>query len=83
LPGQPKDALLVLEIKMSKLRVLCFSLSVDGFAAGPDQSLENPNGIGGLELHEWLFPTATFQQLLHGKETGTTGIDNDFAAHGF
>ena len=49
---------------MSRLRVLCFSLSIDGFAAGPEQSLENPNGLGGLDIHEWLFPTATFQQLL-------------------
>jgi len=67
---------------MSKLRVPCFSLSLDGFAAGPEQSLENPNGIGGLDIHEWFFPTATFQRLLYGKETGTTGIDNDFAARG-
>ncbi|MVF24883.1 dihydrofolate reductase [Methylocaldum sp. BRCS4] len=67
---------------MSKVRVLCFSLSLDGFAAGPEQSLEDPNGIGGLDVHEWFFPTATFQQLLYGKETGTTGIDNDFAARG-
>ena len=67
---------------MSKLRVPCFSLSLDGFAAGPEQSLDNPNGIGGLDIHEWFFPTATFQQLLYGKETGTTGIDNDFAARG-
>jgi dihydrofolate reductase len=74
--------LLVGEITMSPLRVLCFSLSIDGFAAGPEQSLENPNGIGGLDVFEWLFPTTTIQQLLHGKETGTTGIDNDFAARG-
>jgi dihydrofolate reductase len=67
---------------MSKLRVLCFSLSLDGFAAGPEQSLEYPNGVGGLDVHEWFFPTATFQQLLYGKEGGTTGIDNDFAARG-
>ena len=67
---------------MSKLRVLCFSLSIDGFAAGPEQSLENPIGIGGLDIHEWLFPTATLQRMLYGKETGTTGIDNDFAARG-
>lgn len=67
---------------MSKLRVSCFSLSLDGFAAGPEQSLENPNGIGGLDIHEWFFPTATFQKLLYGKETGTIGIDNDFAARG-
>jgi len=39
---------LVEEITMSRLRVLCFSLSIDGFAAGPEQSLENPNGVGGL-----------------------------------
>ena len=67
---------------MSRLRVLCFSLSIDGFAAGPEQSLENPIGIGGLDIHEWLFPTATLQRMLYGKETGTTGIDNDFAARG-
>lgn len=67
---------------MSKLRVLCFSLSLDGFGAGPEQSLENPMGIGGLDLHQWVFPTATIQQMLFGKETGTTGIDNDFAARG-
>jgi len=67
---------------MSQLRVLCFSLSIDGFAAGPEQSLENPIGIGGLDIHEWLFPTATLQRMLYGKETGTTGIDNDFAARG-
>ena len=67
---------------MGELRVLCFSLSIDGFAAGPEQSLENPNGVGGLDVHEWLFTTATFQQLLHGKATGTAGVDNDFAARG-
>lgn len=67
---------------MSKLRVASFSMSIDGFSAGPDQSLENPLGIGGLALHEWAFPTATFQRM-HGNGTGTTGIDNDFAARGF
>lgn len=68
---------------MSELRVPCFSLSLDGFAAGPEQSRENPTGIGGLGIHDWLFATATFQQRLHGRETGETGIDNDFAACGF
>lgn len=67
---------------MSKLRVESFSMSIDGFSAGPNQSLENPMGIGGQRLHEWAFPTATFQQMF-GKEAGTTGIDNDFAARGF
>jgi dihydrofolate reductase len=64
---------------MSKLRVSCFSVSLDGFGAGPDQSLENPLGIGGEALHEWFVPTLTFQKV-YGKEVGTTGPDNDFAA---
>jgi len=67
---------------MSKLRVSGFSMSVDGYSAGPNQSLKNPLGEGGATLHEWFYPTATFQQM-NGNETGTTGIDNDFAAQGF
>jgi dihydrofolate reductase len=67
---------------MTKLRVECFSMSIDGFGAGPNQSLEAPLGVGGMSLHEWVFPTKTFQAM-HGKEGGTTGIDNDFAARGF
>ena len=65
-----------------KLRVHCFGLSIDGYGAGPDQSLENPLGVGGESLHEWFFPTRTFQQMI-GKESGTTGVDEDFAARGF
>lgn len=68
---------------MSKLRVESFTLSLDGFAAGPDQSLENPLGIGGTALHGWAFPTHTFQTQLFGKVGGETGIDDDFAARGF
>ena len=67
---------------MSKLRVHAFSVSIDGFGAGPNQSHENPLGVGGLALHEWVFPTRTFQQM-HGDGGGTTGIDDDFAARGF
>jgi len=67
---------------MSKLRVQCFSLSLDGYGAGPDQSLENPLGVGGKGLHQWVFPTRTFQKMLFGKEGGTTGIDDEFAARG-
>jgi len=67
---------------MSKLRVHCFSVSLDGYAAGPDQDLDNPLGKGGMQLHEWFFPTRTFQQMV-GQETGTTGIDDEFAARGF
>jgi len=67
---------------MSKLRVESFTVSIDGFGAGPSQNLENPLGVGGLRLHEWAFATRTFQQV-HGKDGGTTGTDEDFAARGF
>lgn len=67
---------------MQKLRVESFSVSIDGFGAGPDQSLDTPLGRRGEELHEWFFPTKTFQQNM-GKDGGTTGIDNDFAEQGF
>lgn len=67
---------------MSRLRVQSFSISLDGYGAGPDQSLENPLGVGAMALHEWFFPTRTFQ-FMHGNGDGTTGIDNDFAARGF
>ena len=66
---------------MPKLRVHAFAISLDGYAAGPDQSLDNPLGVGGMALHQWVFPTRTFQKLF-GKEGGTTGVDDDFAARG-
>jgi dihydrofolate reductase len=65
-----------------KLRVHGFSISVDGFGAGPRQDLENPIGIGGMALHEWAFSTRTFQKMF-GKDGGATGIDDDYAARGF
>ncbi|MBK8944424.1 MAG: dihydrofolate reductase family protein [Ignavibacteriae bacterium] len=68
---------------MQKLRVQSFSISIDGFGAGPNQSLENPLGIGGPNLHKWFFPTKTFQKNVMGKDGGTTGIDNSFAERGF
>ena len=67
---------------MSKLRVNCFSLSLDGFGAGPNQSVDKPLGEGGNALHEWLLPTRTLQKMLFGKDRGTTGPDDDFAARG-
>lgn len=67
---------------MSRLRVEGFSLSIDGYGAGPAQSLDHPLGIGGMALHEWAFATATFHRM-SGKDGGTSGIDNDFAARGF
>jgi dihydrofolate reductase len=69
---------------MSKLKVACFSLSLDGFGAGPNQSLENPLGVGGPALMEWVFPTRYFQQMHGGGGSGgETGIDDDFAVRGF
>ena len=66
---------------MSKLRVQCFAISLDGYGAGPRQSREDPLGVGGEALHDWFVPTRTFQRMT-GKADGTTGIDDDFAARG-
>ena len=68
---------------MSKLKVSCFGLSLDGYGAGPSQSLENPLGVGGLSLHDWFFPTRTFRTRILGEADGTTGPDDDFAEAGF
>lgn len=67
---------------MAKLRVHGFAISLDGYGAGPDQSLQDPLGVGGLALHEWIFATRSFRRMF-GQEGGTTGIDDDFAARGF
>jgi dihydrofolate reductase len=67
---------------MTKLRVHALAVSVDGYGAGPKQSLANPLGVGGTALHEWAFATRTFQKM-HGSDGGTTGVDDDFAARGF
>jgi dihydrofolate reductase len=68
---------------MSKLRVESFTISLDGYGAGPNQSLENPLGVGGDSLHQWAFATRTFQKQVLGADGGATGIDDDFAARGF
>lgn len=47
---------------MSKLRVNAFSVSADGFGAGPDQGQDQPLGRGGEQLHQWFLPTRTFQR---------------------
>jgi dihydrofolate reductase len=67
---------------MAEIRVHAFSISLDGYGAGPDQSPENPLGVGGEELHEWMFPTRTFQQM-QGKEGGTSGVDDEPTRRGF
>src|SRR5579862_690081 len=67
--------------RMGKVRVSSYAISVDGFAAGPRQSLENPLGVRGPELFEWFFSTRTWNQM-HGKEDGSTGVDDDWARRG-
>jgi dihydrofolate reductase len=67
---------------MAKLRVHGFSLSLDGYGAGPNQDIDNPLGVGGPALHEWAFATRTFRQMF-GTEGGSTGTDDEFAARGF
>jgi dihydrofolate reductase len=71
---------------MSRLRVASFSISLDGYGAGPDQDLANPLGVGGMGLHQWAFATRTFRRM-HSQagepESGTTGIDDEFAVRSF
>ena len=63
------------------VRVSSYAVSIDGFGAGTDQSLQNPLGVGGEDLHEWFFPTATFQKM-YGKGHGEAGVDEGFARRG-
>lgn len=59
-----------------------FTISLDGFGAGPNQDLQNPLGDGAMDLHQWLVPTQTFQKTHFGNDEGTTGLDNDYAIQG-
>ena len=72
-------------MKMTHVPVEGFTISLDGYGAGPNQDIRNPLGVGGTDLHQWLVPTRTFQRTLLAPENGgTTGIDDDFfAARGF
>ena len=63
---------------MTKVRVAGFSVSLDGFGAGPEQSLQDPLGKRGKELHSWAFGTKTFQTMF-GKGGGSEGVDEDYA----
>jgi dihydrofolate reductase len=67
---------------MSRLRVAAYSISLDGYGAGPGQSLENPQGVGGMKLHGWAFATRTFHEMF-GREGGSDGVDDDYAARSF
>ncbi|RUY62073.1 dihydrofolate reductase, partial [Mesorhizobium sp. M7A.F.Ca.CA.001.13.1.1] len=53
---------------MSKLRVNAFTLSLDGYGAGPDQDLQNPLGVGGESLHKWFVDTRTFREMVLGQD---------------
>ena len=63
---------------MSRLRVHSLSISLDGYVAGPNQSLENPLGVGGERLHDWAFATRYFREV-HGMKGGATGVDDEWA----
>ncbi|MEZ5411631.1 MAG: dihydrofolate reductase family protein [Acidimicrobiales bacterium] len=68
---------------MTRLRVLSYTISADGYGAGPNQTLDRPMGVGGENLHPWLMATRTFAVMHGGTEGGTTGIDDAYAARGF
>jgi dihydrofolate reductase len=67
---------------MSKLRVQCFAISIDGYGAGPNQDLKHPLGVNGPDLMKWFFPTRVWRRM-HGHADGETGVDNDMAELGF
>ena len=64
---------------MGIVKVAGFAVSLDGFGAGCDQSLKNPLGVRGTELHQWMYKTRMFQTMMGGNAQGTTDLDNDFA----
>lgn len=64
---------------MTRVRVESFTISLDGFGAGREQSLEHPLGVGGEALHDWVVATRSWRQM-HGQQDGATGTDDEFAA---
>lgn len=73
----------VIDKQMTRVRVESFTISVDGYGAGPDQDVDNPLGVGGTDLHDWVIPTRTFQRVLFNVDGGTEGIDDEFASRSF
>lgn len=67
---------------MSRVRVQSFSISLDGYGAGPNQCLEHPLGEGGVALHEWAFATRSIRRMF-GQDGGSTDVDDRFVARGF
>jgi dihydrofolate reductase len=68
---------------MSRVRVLSFAVTLDGYSAGPDQSLENPLGVGGVEMMGWVFPTRSFSAMHGSGDGGETGVDNGMVEQSF
>jgi dihydrofolate reductase len=68
---------------VGKVKVAAFSISLDGFGAGPHQDIDNPMGVRGMDLHPWLKSTEVFKKMLGLSDEGTKGIDNEFAARSF
>ena len=68
---------------MPKVRVACFSISLDGFGAGPRQDINNPLGVRGPEMFSWFFQTNVFKKMHGDGSEGSTGIDNDMASKSF
>jgi dihydrofolate reductase len=68
-------------VSVSRLVVKCFAISIDGFGAGPNQDLQNPLGVRGLELMDWFFRTRLWQRM-HEQDGGETGVDNEIAEQG-
>jgi len=67
---------------MSKVRVHNLAMSLDGYVAGPNQSLNDPLGVGGTGLHEWVFATRSGRQMMGGLDGGDEGLDDEFIAKG-
>ncbi len=69
------------EEKKTRVLVAGFTISLDGYGAGPDQSIDNPLGIGGEDMHDWIISTRSWRQM-HGKEGGVEGVDNNYSMRG-
>jgi dihydrofolate reductase len=67
---------------VSKLLVKSFAISIDGYGAGPNQSLEHPLGVRGPDLMAWFMHTRVWRKM-QGHDDGETGVDNEIAEQGF
>lgn len=68
---------------MSRVRVLAYGMTLDGYSAGPDQSLENPLGVNGIEMMQWMLPTRAFSVIQGRADVGESGVDNTMAEQSF